>query len=805
MSDQFGSSLMMSRPQSLFGRQFSVIQPRGGRDLPLSSGETAGEFVVDNAVAFSESGAQPIALFPSQVGASAPLVFRTIDGSGNNSSNSDWGTPGAQLLRLTYADYDDGISAPRSAGLPSARAVSNAVVAQSGSVLNAAGLSDWFWQWGQFLDHDIDLTESAHPTEAFNINVPQGDALFDPFNTGTQQIDLNRSIYDTTTGTGTENPRQQINEITSFIDGSMVYGSDQDRADALRTDDGRLKTSAGDLLPFNEGGFGNAGGSGSTQFLAGDVRANEQIGLTSVHTLFVREHNRIADGIAQRIDAGDGVVLQKLDTFLAEHPDASEGDFIYESTRKLIGAKIQMITYQEFLPLMLGQELSPYAGYNATVNPGIANEFSTAAFRFGHTMLSPQLQQYDANGNTSTALRNAFFNPTLAQNGGVDSFLVGLGLQQAQEIDSMVIDDVRNFLFGPPGAGGFDLTSLNLQRGRDHGLPGLNDVRSSLGLSAYGSFLELAGGDAALADKYASVYTSVNDVDLWIGGLGEQHVNGGVLGETFSTIVADQFTRLRDGDRFFYANDLESLEWLDPDIQNTTFADILRGNTENAFLVQDNPFMVPYDNSIVGDDLNNTLFGSGKNDLIKGGAGSDFIIGRRGNDLILGEADNDVIRGGLGDDTILGGFGDDFVLGEQGADVLHGGNGNDDLQGGGGNDSILGGLGNDQLFGDNGDDTLVGGAGNDVYNGGAGSDRYIFGNDLLNDGLLDRDTIMDFKATDTFDLTDYRGSVGVTRFGSRVLEVDLNGEDKVMVFGNRSALNGLETQLASHVSSSATV
>ncbi|MGF1601065.1 MAG: peroxidase family protein [Thermosynechococcaceae cyanobacterium] len=798
MSDQFGSSLTVSRPQSLFGRQFSVIPPTRGRDRPLSRVETTGGSVIGNTVAVSGDG-QPGALFPNPAGSSAPLVFRTIDGSGNNGANSDWGTPSTQLLRLTDADYDDGISAPRSAGLPSARAVSNAVVAQSGSVLNAAGLSDWFWQWGQFLDHDIDLTESAHPTEAFNVAVPQGDSLFDPFNTGTQQIGLNRSIYDTATGTGTDNPRQQVNEITSFIDGSMVYGSDQARADALRTDDntGRLKTSAGDLLPYNEGGFGNAGGSDSTQFLAGDVRANEQIGLTSVHTLFVREHNRIADGIAQRIENGDGLVLQKLNTFLTDHPDANEGDFIYESTRKLIGAKIQMITYQEFLPLMLGQELAPYAGYDATVNPGIANEFSTAAFRFGHTMLSPQLQQYDANGNTSTALRNAFFNPTLAQNGGVDSFLVGLGLQQAQEIDSMVIDDVRNFLFGPPGAGGFDLASLNLQRGRDHGLPGLNDVRSGLGLSAYGSFLELAGGDAALAGKYASVYTSVNDVDLWVGGLGEQHVNGGVLGETFSTIVADQFTRLRDGDRFFYANELESLEWLDPDIQNTTFADIIRSNTENAFLVQDNPFKVPYENSIVGDELNNTLFGTGQNDLIKGGAGRDFIIGRRGNDLILGEDGNDVLRGGLGNDTILGGKGDDFILGEQGADVLHGGDGNDVLWGGAGNDSILGGLGNDQLLGGDGDDTLVGGAGNDTLVGGAGSNRFVFGNDLLNDGVLDRDIIMDFTAADTFDLTDYRGSVSVTRLGNRVLEVDLNGEDKVMVFGQRSALDGLETQLSS--------
>ncbi|PZD74999.1 Leukotoxin [Acaryochloris thomasi RCC1774] len=771
MSDQLGSNLLDSAPGSIMGQQ----------NLTVETVE------VEEATAGLEG-----------------LEFRSIDGSGNNIDDSELGTPHTQLRRLSDADYDDGISTPRSIAsdnsteLPSARAISNSVASQSGSVLNSLGLSDWFWQWGQFLDHDIDLTEGGEVAEPFNISVPMGDQHFDPFNTGTAQIELNRSVFDE--HTGTENPRQQINEITTYIDGSMVYGSDQERADALRSNDGtgRLKTSEGDLLPFNEGGFGNAGGDSADLFLAGDIRANEQIGLTSVHTLFVREHNRIADSLLERIESGDSTVVQKLNAFLSENAEATEGDFVYESARKLIGAKIQMITYNEFLPLMLGGPLAAYGGYDSSVDPSIANEFSTAAFRFGHTMLSPQLQQYDANGSLgSTALQDAFFRPTLAQDGGVESFLLGLGLQQAQEVDTLVIDDVRNFLFGPPGAGGFDLVSLNIQRGRDHGLPALNDVRDSLGLSTYDSFLDLAGGDADLAAKFESVYASVDDVDLWIGGLGEQHVNGGVLGETFNTIVADQFTRLRDGDRFFYANDLESLEWLDADIADTTFADIIRDNTESSLLVQDNPFQVPYKNTISGDESRNALVGTNQHDLVDGEAGSDNINGFWGNDIVLGGNGADVLFGSYGNDTLVGGLGADTISGSWGSDALMGGDANDLLRGGAGYDTLVGGIGKDILSGGNGVDHLEGEAGSDTLYGGRGADLFIFSDALLEDGFSDTDVIIGFQKIDTFDFSDYSGSIDVNRVSHGLLEIELNGgEDTINVFGNRAAINVAQAQLS---------
>lgn len=532
--------------------------------------------------------------------------FRSIDGSGNNIANPDWGEANNQLLRLTTPAYEDGLSVPRGGFnpiLPSARAISNAVSAQSGLVPNSVHASDWIWQWGQFLDHDLDLTPGGDPAEPFNVIVPQGDPFFDPFNMGTQEIGLNRSIF-TTDGNGV---RQQVNQITSYIDGSSVYGSDATRAADLRLGSmGLLRTSAANnsevLLPLNVNLLDNANDTSmfpdEELFIAGDVRANEQVGLTAAHTLFVREHNRLATEIKQRLDANDATLAAKRDAAIAEVGNGidNEDDFIYESTRKVVGAKIQKITYEEYLPILLGQDLlGSFSGYDDTVNAGISNEFSTAAFRVGHTQLSPDLLLVNDDGNqSSVSLRDSFFNPDFVKDNGIDSLLLGLASQKAQEVDTLIIDDVRNFLFGPPGAGGFDLASLNIQRGRDHGLASYNQTRLELGLGAVTTFLELTGGDVDLAGKFASIYDSIDDVDLWIGGLAEAHINGGLVGETFSSIISDQFLRLRDGDRFFYLNDLEHINILDPNFGNTTLSGIIRGNS-SITNIQDNAFIVAKD------------------------------------------------------------------------------------------------------------------------------------------------------------------------------------------------------------------
>ena len=525
-------------------------------------------------------------------------VYRMIDGFGNNEVNLNWGQPGQQLFRMASSDYLDDKSIPRGgdpSALKSARAISNAVVAQSFSIPNPQGASDMLWQWGQIMDHDLDLTTPSPITEPFHIIVPSGDPTFDPLNTGTKKIPLTRSVFDPTTGT--TNPREQLNQITAFIDASMVYGSDQLRNDFIRDlagNNGKLKLDSEGLLPLNTAGLPNGNGPNpaNIMFVAGDVRVNEQVGLTVLHTLLVREHNTLVDEI-------------KLKTGI------TDADTLYEEAKVILEGEIQHITYNEFLPVLLGPYYmpAPYSGYNPTVNPQVANEFSTAGFRVGHTLLSSELERFNEDGtvhpNGHLSLKNAFFNPDVVKDEGVEPILRGLVVGKSEKIDNFVIDEVRNFLFGEPApTGGFDLASLNIQRGREHGLPSYNQFSLDLGLGAKASFLDVTGGNTALAAKLASVYTSVNDIDLWVGGISEPPVPGGMVGETFATILKDQFERVRDGDRYWYQNrDLDSMQLMM--IENTSLSDIIMRNTDmymdhSAFLAADVPVggkIIPIDST----------------------------------------------------------------------------------------------------------------------------------------------------------------------------------------------------------------
>ena len=506
--------------------------------------------------------------------AAFPLEFRTITGWGNNILSPWFGSVGMEMVRKETTDYDDGVGGtPARSDGPSPRLVSNAVVAQSSDMPNAEGASDFLWQWGQFIDHDIDETPIASPAIPMDIPVPAGDIWFDPANTGTQVIAFDRSAFTLVGGV-----RQQLNNITAFIDGSAVYGSEEDRASELRTNDGTgmLQTSEGDLLPFNLNGFHNAPTDNDPSFfLAGDIRCNEQVGLTAMHTLFVREHNFRAQRIREN------------------HPEFT-GDQVFEHARAIVAAQIQAITYREFLPLLLGPDaIPPYQGYNPEIDAGISNLFATAAYRVGHTMLSPTLRRIDANGDTidagHLALANAFFNPQHILDEGIDPILRGLASQSAQTIDVHIIDDVRNFLFGPPGAGGFDLASLNIQRGRDHGVPGINDIRVAYGLPPVQGFAGLTP-DPAVRAQLASLYDTVNDVDPWVALLAEPHAPGALVGPTLRKVLGDQFTRLRDGDRFWYET------YLPPQLRQMvtqqTLARVIRRNTGIGAELPDDVFRV---------------------------------------------------------------------------------------------------------------------------------------------------------------------------------------------------------------------
>lgn len=501
----------------------------------------------------------------------AAADVRTIDGSGNNLLNPNWGRTGTDLIRgASGCLYEDNRGAPMPRANP--RAISNAVSAQSAAGLgNARNLSSMVWQWGQFIDHDFALVDES--SEAMNIAVPMGDPVFDPAGTGTRSIPFMRSVH---TG-GVTSPREMQNALTHWIDGSMVYGSDTTRAAALRSfSGGRLAVSSspgGDMMPYNTGNLPNAMSTSSSFFLGGDVRANEQSGLLAMHTVFVREHNRLAGQIA------------------AANPSWSD-EQVYQRARKLVGAQIQAITYNEWLPALMGAHApGAYTGYDASVNPSIDTAFSTAAFRIGHTMLNDQLLRVNADGSTFAGghlnLFQQFFNPAVITGpAALDAVVRGLAHQQANEIDTQVIDGVRNLLFGGPD--GRDLIALNIQRGRDHGLQDYNTMRTDYGLARITAFSQITS-DPALAAALQSVFGDVDHIDPWIGMFAEDHLPGASIGETAAAIFNDQFIRLRAGDRFFYLNDsdLSAQDLLF--LNSVTLADILRWNT-GATDLHDNVF-----------------------------------------------------------------------------------------------------------------------------------------------------------------------------------------------------------------------
>ena len=146
---------------------------------------------------------------------------------------------------------------------------------------------------------------------------------------------------------------------------------------------------------------------------------------------------------------------------------------------------------------------------------------------------------------------------------------------------------MRNFLFGPPGSGGFDLASLNIQRGRDHGLPSYNTVRDELGLGRVNSFSDISS-DTDVQQKLQDAYNNVDEIDLWVGGLAEDLIPGSHLGELFTEIIVMQFEALRDGDRFWYELTLSGDELVD--LENTRLSDIIRRNTDIGDEIQDNVF-----------------------------------------------------------------------------------------------------------------------------------------------------------------------------------------------------------------------
>lgn len=637
-------------------------------------------------------------------------------------------------------------------------------------------------------------------------------------------------------------------------------------------------------------------------YVAGDLRANENYTLTSIHTVWARNHNYHVEKLAEAGFSGSAEEL-------------------YQAAKIVNETEYQKVVFNEFADYLLGGlQGSGHHGhdeYNSNVDARISHEFAAAVYRVGHSLIGQNITVLDADGNpVSVPLFDAFLNPTndpetfrvdmdhnssttgdviTGQNAvnllgqspynyapqpgyeqiGVNNIIGGIVGQQAEEVDFNIVDAVRNDLVRIRA----DLFAFNVARGWDVGLGTLNQIRSDLltstdpylqeaielsdeDLTPYSSWEDFqqrnglsddviaqfkqaypdlvldtaakidtftaANPDIALVD--GNTVKGIDRVDLWVGGLAEKHINGGMVGTTFWVVLHEQFDRLQEGDRFYYLDRAEGfdfyqvseeqsfadivarntgLQGLDSDIfgfqvadedddadstntdedgedtvaNNDTDEDVDtvddensgEGNTSNTGTGSGSGSTPNSSTPVIaqGDGGENALFGGAGDDILDGGSGDDTIIALDGNDTTVGGSGRDVVDAGAGNDLILGNSGDDV------------------LNAGAGDDTVFGGSGRDRLSGGAGDDVLDGGADRDVVEGGTGNDLFIAssgdGDDVYH-GASGIDTL-DMEAT-TADITANLGQGGL-------VQSDETGIDTIDGIENFKGGAGHDTIIAS--------
>ncbi|HEY6583598.1 MAG TPA: peroxidase family protein [Gaiellaceae bacterium] len=608
------------------------------------------------------------------IASGVPSSSRAMDGSGNNAGNPSWGQAGTQYIRVAPANYADGVAKPVSG--PNTRYISNRIFNdRAQNLFSENNVSQWGFVWGQFMDHTFGLRQEVGGEDAsiaFNARDP-----LEEFTNTLGVIPFTRTPA--APGTGVTSARQQINTVSSYIDGSSVYGDAPARLEWLREGpyDGTLSDNGGRLL-LDDGYLprrdarGNAAtapemalmgrlaATPSRAMVAGDTRANENIALTATHTLFAREHNRIVDALPRRLSE----------------------ETKFQIARRIVGAEQQFITYDEFLPA-LGVQLSPYQGYNDKLDPTLSNEFAVVGYR-AHSMIHGELEPNAPTGTYSpeevealeeqgielddengvsvleVPLNLAFGNPDLLPAIGLGPVLRGIGSLPQYRNDEMIDNQLRSTLFEIPVPGNpacldgptlpqcfkgvVDLGAIDVERGRDHGMPLYNAMRAAYGLGPKPSFTSITGEvtdrfprssridrrdpiddpdsldfvkilDAdgkrlplgteegavvgirrtTLAARLKAIYGNVASLDAFVGMVSERHIADTEFGELQLAIWKKQFEALRDGDRFFYENDpeLEAIRANYGIDYRYTLAQIIRMNSDAQ--VADDVFHAPED------------------------------------------------------------------------------------------------------------------------------------------------------------------------------------------------------------------
>ncbi|XP_033126797.1 lactoperoxidase-like [Anneissia japonica] len=534
--------------------------------------------------------------------------YRSINGSCNNLIHVHWGQAMTTMPRFLPPDYADDVNDPREAPsnrkLPNPRLVSSTVVEEEDNF--AKKFTTLVMHFGQFLDHDIghspEPEEECHCETTENclpIEIPKDDTYFT-----TECIPFARSVpvpaSDCRPG-----PRQQLNQVTSFLDLSSVYGSLGNTSMGLRVPDeiAYLKSHPSprgpqykSYLPPDHKLDQCVGVTADIQCSeAGDLRTSEQPGLTAMHTIFMRQHNSLAR------------TLKHINRHWKDNK-------VFQEARSINSAIWQRIIYKEFLPVIVGQQAMVeynlavmndgfFFGYSGEVNPSTSNVFSHAAFRFGHSLIPSQFKRVNSNYEEvypPIPLKEAFFNASHLfdhKNGGMDAIVLGMLSDSLSKVDTHIDDDVTKHLFAnPAGSIGLDLVALNIQRGRDHGLPGYNEWRHFCGLRRARYFEDLRREMSIInINQLRKVYEHVDDIDPFIALISETPVEGALVGKTLGCILGKQFANLKFGDRFWFENGIGRQAFTADqlgEIRKMTMARVLCENVDDIQTVQPRAFEV---------------------------------------------------------------------------------------------------------------------------------------------------------------------------------------------------------------------
>jgi Ca2+-binding RTX toxin-like protein len=574
-------------------------------------------------------------------------------------------------------------------------------------------------------------------------------------------------------------------------------------------------SAGGVLQPDDDAGVGYSGGFGprgaqtaydnellDAHYVTGDGRGNENIGLSAVHHIFHSEHNRTVGQVqAVVLESGDLDFLNDwlLGEPLTEWPAdpaglAWDGERLFQAARFTTEMQYQHLVFEEFARKVQPDIDVFVFNPSVDINPAIFAEFAHVVYRFGHSMLTETVDRINPDGSTDHLdLFDAFLNPlafgsdTVSHEAAAGAIVRGMTAQVGNEIDEFVTNVLRNQLVGIP----LDLPSINIARGRDAGIPPLNEARRQFQeiadgdtqLAAYTSWTDFAlnlknpasivnfvaaygthetiTGAATIEGKRDAAFALVfggagapedrldflnargayaggdlgglERVDLWIGGLAEKKMPfGGMLGSTFAFVFELQLENLQNADRFYYLSRVQGLNLLN-ELENNSLAKMVLANTdlgETGFALPADIFSTP-DHVLYVDAAVQAIYGHEDpthDDPFLEALSS--LVERRAPGP---DGNGGYIRYNGADHTLIQGTdGDDEIVAGGGDDSVWAGKGNDRIEAGYGVDKIHGGAGDDIITNSGTDigetDMLHGEAGDDVIHGGSGL-ALLFGNE----------------------------------------------------------------------------